>query len=46
MDRTRGGKGFSTPMEGKELEGQEIIDFVAPHVAAFKKPKRVEIITA
>ena len=34
------------PKEGDTLEGQEIIDFVAPHVAAFKKPKRVEVITA
>ena len=34
------------PKEGHDLDGQDIIDFVAPKVAAFKKPKRVEIITA
>jgi acyl-CoA synthetase (AMP-forming)/AMP-acid ligase II len=32
--------------EGVELDGQEIIDFVAPHVAAFKKPKAVAVIAA
>ncbi len=34
------------PKEGQELTGQEIIDFVGPQVAGFKKPKRVEIISA
>jgi len=34
------------PKEGQELTGQEIIDFVAPQVAGFKKPKRVEVIAA
>ena len=33
------------PKEGQELTEQEIRDFVAPHVAGFKKPKRVAIIT-
>ena len=33
------------PRSGHALTGQDIIDFVAPKVAAFKKPKRVEIIT-
>ncbi len=32
--------------DGVELDGQEIIDFVAPHVAAFKKPKSVAVIAA
>lgn len=34
------------PKEGETLDPQEIIDYVAPQVASFKKPKRVEIIAA
>ncbi len=32
------------PREGEDLTEQEVIDFIAPQVAGFKKPKRVEII--
>ena len=34
------------PKADQELTPQEIVDFVSPQVAGFKKPKRVEVITA